>query len=242
MVTPHLPSYKIYALGDSAATIDLGPFVSEKTHQQVMAMQQWFSDHRFVGLLDCIPAYSTLTLLYNTVLIKKSGQVKGLVFDWVKQQLELAYHCSNEPFSRSNSQIIDIPVCYDEPFGIDIDSILKEKSISKEELIHLHTSNTYLVYMVGFLPGFPYMASVNEKLVMPRKKEPITVMEGSVGITGRQTGIYPYNSPGGWQIIGRTPLRLFDALKKPQPSLLKAGDRVRFSAIDAVSFQYQNQY
>jgi inhibitor of KinA len=242
MATQNPHSYKIYALGDSAATIDLGSVISEDTHHRVMEMQQWVANHRFTGLLDCIPAYSTLTLTYNTVLVKKSGQVRGTVFDWVKQQLELAYAHAINPVSQSNYPIIDIPVCYDEPFGVDIDVVLKEKGISKEELIHLHTSKTYLVYMIGFLPGFPYMGVIDEKLMMPRKQEPVTVEAGSVGITGRQTGIYPYNSPGGWQIIGRTPLCLFDAQKEPQPSLLRAGDRVRFYAIDAASFYHQSQY
>ncbi len=242
MATRNPHSYKIYALGDSAATIDLGSVINEETHHRVMAMQQWIADHRFPGLLDCIPAYSTLTLTYNTVQVKKSGQVRGTVFDWVKQQLELAYDNAINPVSQSNYPIIDIPVCYDEQFGVDIHAVLKEKRISKEELIDLHTSKTYLVYMIGFLPGFPYMGVIDEKLMMPRKQEPVAVAAGSVGITGRQTGIYPYNSPGGWQIIGRTPMRLFDANNESQPSLLKAGDRVCFHAIDSAGFYHQNQY
>jgi inhibitor of KinA len=234
--------YKIYALGDSAATIDFGPVISEEIHHRVMYMHQWIMRHRFPGLLDCIPAYSTLTLTYNTALIKKSGRQGDTVFNWVKQQLELACAQAINPVSQSNYSTLHVPVCYEEPFGIDSNAVLKEKGISKEELIHLHTSKTYLVYMIGFLPGFPYMGVVDEKLMMSRKQEPIAVTAGSVGITGRQTGIYPFNSPGGWQIIGRTPLCLFDSQKELQPSLLRAGDRVRFYAIDAASFHRQSEY
>jgi inhibitor of KinA len=133
--------------------------------------------------------------------------------------------------------MITIPVCYEKEFALDIEEIATVKNISINELIEIYTSKIYHVYMMGFLPGFAYMGEVDEKLEMPRKQQPRqTVEAGSVGIAGRQTGIYPLASPGGWQIIGRTPLKLFDAEKK-EPTLLKAGDKAKFISISKDEFE-----
>ena len=135
----------------------------------------------------------------------------------------------------SESRLIKVPICYDEEFGIDLDRIAKEKKLSKEEIIQLHTGKKYKVYMLGFLPGFPYMGAVDEKIAMPRKAQPIMVTGGSIGIAGKQTGIYPFTSPGGWNIIGITPLRLFDQ-SKDEPTLLRTGDLVEFYSISKDEF------
>ncbi len=135
-----------------------------------------------------------------------------------------------------DSHIVRIPVCYDERFGYDLDFISLAKQLAKDEIINLHVSRVYYVYMIGFLPGFSYMAAVDDKLVIARKPNPVPVIAGSVGIAGSQTGIYPLNSPGGWQIIGRTPLKkLFDEHADP-PVLLKAGNRVQFYGITRQEF------
>lgn len=239
MMNQNTQAYTIYPLGDSAATIDLGNTIHEQLNNKVLAIQHFINTYRFEGLKDSIAAYSSLTLWYNPLVVKKAYSVTGSIFEWVKNKLEEAY-LNSLPVSENDSDIIEIPVCYHETFGNDIAHVMKQKNITHEQLIQLHTSRVYRVYMIGFLPGFPYMAEVGEQLIMPRKQQPVSVAEGSVGITGRQTGIYPFESPGGWQIIGRTPLNLFDAGKELRPSLFKAGDRVRFVSIDKESFDNNN--
>jgi len=133
--------------------------------------------------------------------------------------------------------LIRIPVCYDNEFAIDLPWIAEQKSLTREEIIRLHSSRQYHVYMLGFLPGFSYMGEVDEKIIVRRKPEPQQILAGSVGIAGKQTGIYPLNSPGGWQIIGRTPLKMFNK-DNIEPCLLKAGDAVEFYSITSEEFDY----
>jgi inhibitor of KinA len=144
----------------------------------------------------------------------------------------------DQPLKKTEeaARIVDIPVCYEEKFAPDIEQLAKEKNISVEEVIRIHSSKQYRVYMLGFLPGFSYMGEGDEKISISRKSQPVMVAAGSIGIAGRQTGIYPLTSPGGWQIIGRTPLKLFDA-KRKESTLLKAGDIVQFISISKNEFE-----
>ena len=134
------------------------------------------------------------------------------------------------------SRKIKIPVCFAEKYALDIDHISKEKKLPVSEIIRLHTAKKYRIYMIGFLPGFPYMGEVDGRIAMPRKAQPQTKVEaGSVGIAGMQTGIYPLDSPGGWQIIGKTPLQLFNK-EKDDPVLLRPGDEIEFYPITEDEF------
>jgi inhibitor of KinA len=133
-------------------------------------------------------------------------------------------------------ELISIPVCYEKEFAHDLEWIAIQNNISLEEIISLHTAASYHVYMLGFLPGFAYMGLVNDKISVPRKQKPVTVEAGSVGIAGKQTGIYPLSSPGGWQIVGRTPMKLFDK-EKESPTLIKSGDSVQFYSITKDEFE-----
>jgi inhibitor of KinA len=139
------------------------------------------------------------------------------------------------PQNDSTSELINIPVCYDPEFGPDLENLAREKNITTEDVIRIHTSKPYRVFMLGFLPGFAYMGEVDERISMSRKNQPVPVAAGSVGIAGKQTGIYPLLSPGGWQIIGRTPVHLFNK-EKEQTTLLKAGDRVQFIPVSKNEF------
>ena len=128
---------------------------------------------------------------------------------------------------------IEIPVVYGDEYGPDLEWVAAYHNITPQDVIRLHTRPTYLVYMIGFMPGYPYMGEIPDELVTPRRKTPRTrVPKGSVGIAQKQTGIYPFTSPGGWQIIGQTPVQLFDSRRNP-PSLLEMGDRVKFFAVTA---------
>ena len=227
--------YSIFPLGDSAATIDLGNTIDETLNDKVIAMEQWLLANPCEGLKDVIVAYSSITIIYDTALIKRLFHPASTVFDFVKQKLQQAYY-NSLVLPAEDAATIHIPVCYDNEFGIDLNHMAEQKQMSKEEIVQLHTSKQYRVYMIGFLPGFSYMAEVDERLVTPRKERPVNVVPGSVGIAGAQTGIYPFHSPGGWHIIGRTPVKLFDPASK-ELIKLKAGDRVKFYAISREEYQ-----
>lgn len=137
----------------------------------------------------------------------------------------------------ANKNIIEIPVCYDDEYGLDLNEMAQYHQTTKEEIIRIHTGNLYHVFMMGFSPGFPYMGILPDSIATPRKNQPrLKVPAGSVGIAGNQTGIYPSESPGGWNIIGRTPLKLFDK-EKSQPFLLNTGDTIKFIPISKKQFE-----
>jgi len=141
-------------------------------------------------------------------------------------------------FSPIVPRNVNVPVCYDDEFAPDIPHITKEKKISKQELIQLHTQRTYRVYMIGFLPGFAYMGEVDQSIAMNRKTAPQQVSAGSVGIAGNQTGIYPMDSPGGWNIIGKTPVKLYEMNEHGMNTYFKAGDIVQFFSISKNEFKH----
>lgn len=226
--------YNIFPLGDCASTIELGKLMNAGLNKKVLAMQKWFYENSFNGLMDTIVAYTTLTIIYDPNIIRKNYLFKGTVWDWIGKKLELAYKESS--IQDSNNSMTRIPVCYDEEFGFDLQEVSRSTNLSVDEIIDLHISKIYRVYMLGFLPGFAYLGEIEPRLVMPRKETPVAVQAGSVGIVSNQTGIYPLNSPGGWQIIGRTPLKLFEP-KNVNPVKLKAGDEVQFYRITREEFE-----
>jgi inhibitor of KinA len=227
--------YQIFPLGDAAITIDMGNTISETLNRKALAIQRWLQQHPFEGLKDCLVAYSSCTILYDPLAIKKVYRPETTVFNWVADRLQQAYEKAEQQPATSR-ELIRIPVCYEEPFAPDLASVAQQKQLAADEVVRIHTAVTYNVYMIGFLPGFSYMGQVNEQIAVPRKQVPAQVTAGSVGIAGSQTGIYPLNSPGGWQIIGRTPLQLFDPFA-PEPVKLQAGDQVQFYAITKREFE-----
>ena len=168
-------------------------------------------------------------------LLREIVPSQTLVFDWMKAQLEKVME-NPAPAVETSFRTVSIPVCYEEQYAPDLQQLAIATNTSVEEVIRIHTSKPYKVYMLGFLPGFAYLGELDEKISMPRKPQPHQVVAGSVGIAGRQTGIYPLASPGGWQIIGRTPLKLFDPGKE-DPTLLKTGDMVQFTSISQHAFE-----
>lgn len=226
--------YRIFSLGDSALTIDFGNVIDEDINKKVISLFNTIQKNPFPGMIEAIPAYSTLSIIYDPVFIRRNFSKNDTAFDWIKMQAEIFLQ-TNIDLETNESRLVKIPVCYDEEFGIDLNRIAEEKKISKEKIIQLHKGKKYRVYMLGFLPGFPYMGEVNEKIAMSRKPQPTMVAAGSVGIAGKQTGIYPLASPGGWNVIGITPWKLFDQLKE-EPILLKTGDVVEFYPISKDEF------
>jgi inhibitor of KinA len=231
----NLPPYKIFSLGDSALTIDFGNIIDDNLNDLVISVFKKIQKQPIEGLTEAVPAYSSLTIYYNVVDLRKNIPEEQTVFDWMKNEVQKFLLQETENYQQEK-RLIKIPVCYEPEFAIDIETAAAYLKLSTEEIIRIHTSKTYRVYMLGFLPGFAYMGEVDEKIVIPRKLQPIPVIEGSVGIAGKQTGAYSLNSPGGWQIIGRTPEKLFDK-EKAEPVLLRSGDTVQFYSITKNEFE-----
>ncbi len=229
------PHYNIYPLGDSALTIDFGNRIDEAINDQVLARFYDLQQNPLPAMIEAVPAYSSLTIFYDPYEIKKIIHSVS-AFEWMKSQTKNWLNQSF-PIGEKTNNLITIPVCYDDVYAPDLKHICQAKNISKEELINIHTGKTYRVYMLGFLPGFAYMGELDQAISFPRKQQPGITAAGSVGIAGKQTGIYPVQSPGGWQIIGRTPLKMFDPTKEC-PTLLKAGDEIRFKSISKHEFNH----
>lgn len=178
-------------------------------------------------ILDTVPAYNSLTVFFDTSKIKYSGVVKK-----VKEIYEVKYKDLNLPY-----KLWKIPICYDESFGIDLNEMAKSRNLSKEEIIQLHSSAIYDVHFIGFLPGFLYLGGLPEEIHFKRKATPRQkIIKGAVGIAGGQTGIYPRESPGGWNIIGNSPLDFFD-VNQDRPCFANAGDRLQFVAVDKSAYE-----
>lgn len=198
-----------------------------------MGMYSWIRENPVAGLVDVVIAYSSLTVLYDIMAVRSISSVSAS--EYMKRYLQDAYDHAKES-KGSKSMVKRIPVCYEEPFSPDLKEVASLLNISEEEIIALHTEKVYTVYMVGFLPGFPYMAEIDPRLVVSRKDRPRAHVEaGSVGIAGIQTGIYPVVSPGGWRIIGKTPWVLFNRNDDP-PVKFEPGDQVSFYAVTKDEF------
>ncbi len=226
-------SYDIYPLGDQALTIQFGEIINEASNKRVMQLFNQLQINPIKGVKDIIPAYASLTICYDCSVIYNSSSTIS-TFEWMKEQI--IKHLQSVKEIASSNRFIHIPVCYDFSLAPDLQEISTTLGISAEEIIKIHCATTYSVYMIGFLPGFPYMASVDEQIRINRKSTPRTIVpKGSVGIAGEQTGIYPLDSPGGWQLIGQTPLNIFDVFKEI-PCLLQPGDKVQFYSISLNEF------
>jgi inhibitor of KinA len=235
-----MPEYTIFPLGDQAVTFSLGNTIHLRNHQIITGMLHWLRQHPFPGLLDMAVAYNSITVFYDFYLLNTNEPTES-GSGFVRDLLLKAYHQSGVQTAAAPS-LKRIPVCYEGSFAPDMEWIIAEKGLTRDAVVALHTGRIYQVYMIGFLPGFPYMAEIDPMLLLPRKAKPReTVEAGSVGIAGVQTGIYPVVSPGGWQIIGRTPLRLFHAGANP-PVVLEAGDQVQFYRITPGEFARMNQH
>ena len=227
---------QLYPLGDKAVLLQFEEEVSEHTHAKIQAVARYLDHHPTPGIIEYVPAYTTLTVYYNPWVLSEKG--KADPYDKVVTMLQQVLSKVKEQ-KADKSSLVEIPVCYGGIYGPDLKEVADFNNLTPEKVIDLHSKNTYLVHMVGFAPGFPYLGGMDKRIATPRKPAPRTAIpEGSVGIAGEQTGIYPIETPGGWQLIGRTPLVLFDP-EREQPSLLKAGDRVKFVPVSEQEFQKQ---
>ena len=221
------PQFRYLPAGDSALVLEIGdeihPAINRKIRGLVLALEKT----TIPGIREFIPTYRSLFVQYDPAEIL-FGELIGKIKQ-IESQLEAA--AIPEP------RIVEIPVEYGGACGPDLEFVAQHNKLSPEEVIALHTDRDYQVYMLGFTPGFCYLGGLSERLETPRLAEPRTrIPAGSVGIAGKQTGIYPIDSPGGWQLIGRTPLCLFDPNREP-PVLIHAGEYVRFVRINENEYE-----
>jgi inhibitor of KinA len=227
---------RIYPLNERAITIELGETISDDVHHQVMSLRDEILEKSFAGILDVVTAYTTVTVYFDPDLIRNSMLPGKTPLQKMTQYVSEKAKSIKEVKGNAVNSVITIPVCYHYDFAFDLQWVASHHNTTTEEIVRRHTNMEFTVFMIGFTPGFPYMGILPPELESPRKQNPrIQVPAGSVGLAGKQTGIYPFATPGGWQIIGRTPLTLFDA-KSPTPSLLKPGDKVRFESISKDEF------
>ena len=232
-----LTPLQFYSLGEHSITIVFGNEINLEISGSIHLFNENLLSSPFPGFITTVVAYGTLTVHYNIEQVAHST-LRGLsCFDKV-----CGYLKSLENFSRSKETLtkttIRVPVCYGFEHGPDLADLAKEKELDEQAFIDLHCSCIYTVYMIGFVPGFAYLGGMNPLLSASRKLKPRSaVPAGSVGIAGLQTGIYPLITPGGWQLIGQTPLRLFDPIRS-QPSLFHAGDLIQFYPISVKEFNH----
>jgi KipI family sensor histidine kinase inhibitor len=208
----------IKPLGDSALLLQLGDEIDIAINQRVHALNALLQTKQIPGILEMVPSYCTLIVHYDPLLLAFDQAVH-----WVQDEMDHMTDSINRIPRR-----IEVPVRYGGASGPDLEAVAATKGISTADVIHIHSGREYTVYMMGFTPGFPYMGKLDERLVMPRLETPrIKVEAGTVAIAGSQTGIYPLNSPGGWHLIGWTPIKLFDPISET-PFFFAPGDVVKF--------------
>lgn len=227
--------HRIFPLGDNALTVEFGNEISVELNDHVLNLADFFETSVFEGFIEAVPAYGSLTIFYDVLKVRKKYSGLHTAYETVKNFVETALLNLNELPERSLGTI-EIPICFDAEFALDLEFVASENNLSPEKVIDIFLNKSYRVFMLGFLPGFSYMGEVDERIYAARKSSPrLIVPKGSVGIAGRQTGIYSLESPGGWQIIGRTPLKIFTP-NNEKLTVLRAGDTVKLYKIDRKSF------
>ena len=228
MTAPPAAYPRLRPLGDAAWIVEFGNDINEATHARVMGLAQALADVRLQGhwphVLEWVPAYTTLTVHFN------SGGTTDAAWTAADELLALARSAAplQQPGRRWR-----LPVCFDAECAPDLQALARARGLSAEAAVALLTNTAFRVYMLGFQPGFPYMGGLPAALEMPRRPSPRTaVPERSVAVAGRMCAVYPWRSPGGWHLVGRTPLQLFDASHPQAAAWLQAGDEVQWFAID----------
>src|SRR6266566_3268838 len=232
---------EIIPLGDSALILRVGSQLedaTEETLNEVLEVRGRLEDAHIPGVIELAPAYTTVAIFFDPLRVINDGAEPDRVIELLIQKIRESLP-PGERKRRKKTAIrsVEIPVCYDPEFALDLEHVARHAHISPSELVNRHSTADYRVHCLGFTPGFPYLAGLPKKLATPRRVTPRKeIPGGSVAIGGAQAGIYPLRSPGGWNVIGRTPLRLFDPQNSP-PTLLAVGDRIHFRSITRDEFE-----
>lgn len=213
---------KILTAGDSALLVEFGKEINEEINQKITAVVKIIKEQHIEGIVELIPSFCALVINYDPRVIS---------YDEIKKRIESIFEL-DIAVGETKKRVFEIPVCYGGEYGPDIENIANNAGLSVEEVIKIHSSRDYLIYMLGFLPGFCYLGGLDERIHTPRLANPrLKINAGSVGIGGSQTGIYPLDSPGGWQLMGMTPVKTYDP-DREVPILVEAGDYIRFIPVD----------
>ena len=213
--------------GDRSLFVEVGDEITPEVNQGIRNLLSAIDKADLAGVKALAPTYRSILVYYDPLSVAP---------DTLKEQIAGLYG-NLEDAELGGAKIVEIPTLYGGEYGPDIDFVASHNGINEAEVVEVHTGSDYLVYMVGFNPGFPYLGGMSEKIATPRLPTPrVRMVPGSVGIAERQTGIYPLASPGGWRVIGRSPIRMFDPGREP-PSLVMAGDLVRFTSIDEARYR-----
>ena len=234
---------QIRPLGESAIVVQLGEGISPEVHHIIIQLINEIEKDPFHGFIETVPSYNSVTVYYNPVVINFENQASKCDSSFQKVNAFMHEYIKRiNPTVEQRERTIEIPVVYGGDYGPDLDMVATYNRLTPDEVIQLHSNQEYMVYMIGFSPGFPFLGGMDEQIATPRKTTPRQgIPQGSVGIAGKQTGIYPLETPGGWQIIGCTPIELFLPNMSP-PTLLQAGDKIRFTPIEAEEFLlYENR-
>ncbi len=222
-----MQNIKILTAGDSSLLVEFGREISPEINRKIAATVNLLHEQNIEGVVDVIPAFCSLLINYDPRVIRYE-QMKKRIEDLVRVDVRAG---------QQTKKIFEIPVLYGGEYGPDLPHIAEHAGLSEEEVIRIHSSCDYLIYMLGFLPGFCYLGGLDERIHTPRLAEPrIRIPAGSVGIGGSQTGIYPLDSPGGWQLMGMTPVKTYDP-DRPTPILVQAGEYIRFIPIDEAEYR-----
>ncbi len=218
---------RVVPAGDAALLVELPPRIDPATNAQVVALGRAVRDRCGATVRDIVVGYCSVTLYFDPL------QMDAV---WLESEVRALAEGLPEP-SAVEGRLIDVPVCYGAEYGPDLAGVAAFAGASEDEVVALHSGVTYRVYLIGFVPGLPYLARVDPRLALPRRTTPRTaVPAGSVAVAAGQTTIYPSDTPGGWHLIGRTRVKPYDA-SRPEPSLFSPGDRVRFHPIDRAEFE-----
>ena len=218
---------RIFPLGDSAATIEFGNEISLGLNHRAVALASHLTAAPFPGLIEAVPAYSSVSVFYDPITVRREFPESKTSFSAVSSFVETLAE-TIETATPGERRSVEIPITISEDVSPDLGRLSNFSGLGRDEVIDIFLAGTYRVYMLGFLPGFAYMGDVDDRIAAPRLSTPRTIVpKGSVGIAGKQTGIYPLESPGGWNIIGRTDMEMFDP-DAPEPCFLKPGDEVKF--------------
>jgi inhibitor of KinA len=232
---------EITPLGDSALLIRVVERFDDAPDEvltKVLATKRALEAAQIPGAIEIAPAYTTVALFCDPVRAIDAGAPVENVFGWIEQRIQEALLQPQETQAdRIEPSLVEIPVCYETEFALDLEEVARHAGVHWKEVVDLHCGAEYRVHCVGFTPGFPFLGGLPRKIATPRRDVPRKeIPAGSVAIGGKQTGIYPIKSPGGWNVIGRTPLQLFNPQEDP-PVLLRAGDCVRFRSITREEFE-----